>query len=535
MKNFKTIFSKPITWIMSGLVLGAVGMAVVVSHGGFSAVQAASQAEVLSQEAALKILNTPNILQTIDKLHMDLAKAVTPSVVNIRTGEKKAAKTGVREFSEGSGVIIRPDGWIVTNAHVVGRSKKIFVTLSDGREVEGTVRSTNDPQVDIAVVKIDRQNLPAAKWGDSSVVKVGQMAMAIGSPLGLENSVTFGHISATSRGTMIAGAPGGAGEVRVYSDMFQTDASINPGNSGGALCDAHGHVIAINTAIPGAIGYNIGIGFAMKSKFVKFVSNKLIETGKIVRSYIGVMPSDLLEYQKKELGEGGALVESVVKGGPADNAGVKKNDVIVRFGKVVVRDELDLRIALMEYAPGINVPVEILRNKKPITVEIKTQAVPEYYVQKPQPRQQWRWEGPNPFGQEWPPFFRHFFEFPGQGGEEHATPEEHEAVPAPQTEPGKQVKLGVVVSDVTSALQEKYHIPQGTKGAIVVDVIAGSIAEKIGMKPGEVIRQIGNVKINNKSELEDVVKKIHSGDVRMITFIRYGKGSRMQVTETVQF
>lgn len=545
MNKKNLVFSKPIAWIISGCFAGAIGMAVLTRQGSSSVAQASKNNAVVEQ-VQTESLNLP-ALKDIDKLYVELAKKVTPSVVNIRVGSlsekaKPEQQRGRRSQAEGSGVIIRSDGWIVTNAHVVGNAKKVVVTFSDGREVEGTVRSTNDPQVDVAVVKVSLDHLPVLKWGDSSAIEVGQMVMAIGSPLGLDNTVTFGRISAVRRGTMMAGDGSGSGQ-KVYSDMFQIDASINPGNSGGAACDFQGNLIGINTAIPGALGYNIGIGFAMKSRFVRFIADKLIATGKITRSYIGISPTDLKEYQKKELGADGALVESVVKGAPADNAGIKKGDIITKIGNMSVSDELGLRMALMEYAPGVTVKVEVKRGKKTLVLDLKTQGLPKAHVQKRPARRQWSW--PSPFGgQDWPPFFGDFFGFPRgeQDDENESAPESEESEEQPEAKAEKApeksekpVRLGVDVSDLTEALQTQYNIPAGTKGAIVVKVLPDSLASSIEITPGAVIQKVDHNKIANKSQLITIVKKIKKGETHTITYAKFGKGSRMQVTETIQF
>ncbi|MCS6923806.1 MAG: trypsin-like peptidase domain-containing protein, partial [Fimbriimonadales bacterium] len=271
----------------------------------------AMQGGAVAQERAT-VAFTPQEQATLTSLESALtriADTVQPTVVHIRATRQMAQspRGEMEEFfsfgfgrgriqipqprveGQGSGVIIRSDGYIVTNDHVVGDATDVEVTFYDGTKAKGEVLRA--PSADIAVIKVNRKNLPAAVLGDSSTVKPGQLAFAIGSPFGLENTLTMGVISAVGRREVI---PGG-GRTRFYSDLIQTDAAINSGNSGGPLVNARGEVIGINTAIVanGLTGGNVGIGFAIPINRVKTVVRQLLERGSYQRGYLGVALSDL--------------------------------------------------------------------------------------------------------------------------------------------------------------------------------------------------------------------------------------------------
>jgi serine protease Do len=278
--------------------------------------------------------------------------------------------------SGGSGVIVRERGktvYVLTNAHVIRERDRITVTLLDKREYPAQVAGIDD-KTDLAVLKIT-PNAPLpphflARLGDSRRVRVGQWAVAIGSPLGYESTLTVGVISAVGR------TLGGQG-TSSYTDLIQTDASINPGNSGGPLVNIDGEVIGINTAIasgPGA-GGSIGIGFAIPINTAKEVLDQLIEKGKVTRGWLGVQTSlgnrALSSELKAHYGvSGGALIEDVVKGSPADRAGLKPEDVVVRFGARTINTFGDLEAAVSTTAPNTRVPLTVLRDRRPVTLTL---------------------------------------------------------------------------------------------------------------------------------------------------------------------
>jgi serine protease Do len=250
---------------------------------------------------------------------------------------------------------------------VVGGFDSVKVVLNDGRELDGKVIRAED--IDLAVVKVDATDLPTLPFGDSSKVRPGQFSMAVGSPFGLDNTVTFGHISALGRTNQIRDERLNLN--RDYPDLIQTDTAINMGNSGGPLVNVRGEVIGINTAIFSPSGMNNGIGFAIPSNTARLIADKLITDGKVRRGAMGLLPQTLPIYKRKELGvDGGASVQQVVNGTPAAIAGIKQGDVIVRIGNIPVKNETDVRDAMLNYAPGEKVEVEVVRDKQSKTFTV---------------------------------------------------------------------------------------------------------------------------------------------------------------------
>lgn len=301
-----------------------------------------------------------------------VAKDVQPSVVNIRT--KSAASNLFHEDlmvdGQGSGVIFRKDGYIITNNHVIQNAKEIWVTIGTDKDVSGTVVGT-DSETDLAVVKVDRKDLQVADLGSVKDLQVGELAIAMGSPFGFERTVTAGIISALNRTvTFSSGADSGT---KTYTNLIQTDAAINPGNSGGALCDADGRVIGINTLIYSQTGSYEGIGFAIPIDTARNVVNQLIEKGEASHPYIGILGTtvdkDYAEQHKIEL-DYGAIIAETVKSGPADKAGMKKEDIIIEFDNEEIKDMESLIVAIRNKDVGDKVKVVFVRNEKEKTVEL---------------------------------------------------------------------------------------------------------------------------------------------------------------------
>lgn len=266
----------------------------------------------------------------------------------------------------GSGMIISPDGLILSNNHVVGGATEIKVLLSNGDEYPAKLVGA-DPLTDLGVIKISAgKPLPYVTFGDSDEVMVGQWVVAIGQPRGLDQSVTQGIISAKHRT--------GITNPSSYQDFLQTDAAINPGNSGGPLLTLGGQVIGVNSAIATQSGGFEGIGFAIPSKMAVHVANALITYGKVVRGWLGVSIQDMASEQARSLGlpaPEGALIADVMQGGPAGEAGVKKGDVILKYDGQKVNDAAGLRNMVAATSPGTEVQVELWRDKKPVEVTVK--------------------------------------------------------------------------------------------------------------------------------------------------------------------
>jgi serine protease Do len=271
-----------------------------------------------------------------------IARQVSPAVVSVSQ----------REGGSGSGVIVRSDGVILTNAHVVGMSRTVRVGLADGRRVEGRVVG-RDPSLDVAVVRIDEPNTPVAPIGDSDSLEVGQTAIAIGNPLGLERTVTTGVISAINR------SPRGI----ALDGLIQTDAAISPGNSGGPLLDSRGRVIGINTAVLRAPGAQ-GLGFAVPIKLAQNVAEQILATGRVVHSFLGVefrdVEPEMAEQFRLNVREG-IVVVAVEPSAPAERAGVARGDIITRVDDTPIKQGGDLRRVLRNRRPGDNVQITVVR------------------------------------------------------------------------------------------------------------------------------------------------------------------------------
>src|SRR3989339_67951 len=319
---------------------------------------------------------------------IQVAEKVTPSIVQITVvSSVKSNSVNPHFFFQfpfgdnnqpqeqqggGSGIIISEDGYILTNNHVVEEAKEVTVKLHDKRELNATVIGT-DPLTDLAVIKIDAKNLPAAYFGDSEKIKVGQWVMAIGNPLSLASTVTAGIISATSRNININS------DRYAVEDYIQTDAAINPGNSGGALVDLNGAVVGINSAIA-TNGYSqtyIGYGFAIPINLAKSVANDLIANGKVSRGYIGVEIKEVDAATAKAVGLGeprGVLVQNIVEGGSASKADIKDGDIILKIDQKETNQPNELQSYVASRRAGTVVKLTIFREGKQIEREVTLKA-----------------------------------------------------------------------------------------------------------------------------------------------------------------
>jgi serine protease Do len=326
---------------------------------------------------------TDGPLQPAFQLWVDLAKQARPAVVNVSTQSRVSDPRAefFRRFFEGgppgsgqrsslgSGFIISPDGYVVTNNHVVASGGDIIVRLSRGTEHPARVVGT-DPPTDLALLKIEASALPVLPLGDSDRLQVGEPVMAIGNPFGLDQTVTTGIVSAKER--FIGSGP--------YDEFVQTDTSINPGNSGGPLLDSRGAVVGINSAIFSQSGGSIGIGFAIPINLAKTVVLQLRDRGAVVRGYLGVAVRPLTPEAAESAGvkeQKGVLIESVVEGSPAEKAGVQKGDVIVAVNDqpVVAPPELTRRI--VGTSPGTRVELSLVRKGKPFKLPVELGRLPE--------------------------------------------------------------------------------------------------------------------------------------------------------------
>jgi serine protease Do len=372
-----------------------------------------------------------------------------------RDEEQKFVQKGM-----GSGVIVRSDGIILTNYHVIKDADDIRVKTTDGKVYEAEIVGT-DPQTDLAVVRIDAENLPVAPLGDSDKIRVGEWVLAIGNPFSeqLHHTVTKGIVSAKGRSDL---------RLAEYEDFIQTDAPINPGNSGGALVNLRGEVIGINTAIVAPSGAFAGIGFAIPINMAKKVMNDLLTKGKVVRGYLGVYIQPVDEDLARALGlkeAKGALVVEVEEGSPADRAGIKTSDVIVKFNGVEVRNPDHLKMIVADTRPGVEVPVVVNRGGKQKTLHVVL------------------------------------------GEREGET-----VASAPSMKEEVSKKLGFEVSDLTAELAQQYGY-ENVKGVIITRIDPTSEAARKGLREGDVIKEVNRKRVTSVAEFTKIIRSAKPGDV----------------------
>jgi Do/DeqQ family serine protease len=371
----------------------------------------------------------------------------------------------------GSGVIISEDGYIVTNNHVIADYDNIIVRLYDKTEYKGKKVKVigRDPKTDVAVIKIDvgDRKLPVAKLGNSDDIKVGDWAIAVGIPFGLEGTVTVGVISAKGRSNIPLP------EIS-YQDFIQTDASINPGNSGGPLVNIRGEVIGINTAIRSPVGANVGIGFATPINLVKEVVDQLIKKGKIVRGYLGVYPQEITQDIKEAMNlpsTEGVLISEVVDNTPASKAGLKAGDVIIKFNGIKVKDVSQFRRLVAEQSPGSKVSIEIIRDGKTVMLTATLGELPEETAQK---------------------------------SEEKESEKSQEVT---------RTWLGITVKEAEDNI----------KGVVVENVETGSIADMAGIQAGDIILKIDKYEINNLNDFSRAVSGLKNTKRPILFRLKRGK------------
>lgn len=470
-------------------------------------------------------------LAEMDDQFADLVETISPSVVNIQV----KASNGNAALGQGSGVIYRADGYIVTNDHVVASATgDVTVMLADGREFTGKVTKSGDTRNDIAIVKIDAKDLPVARFADSKRVRPGQYAIAVGSPFGLENTVTIGHISALGRSSVVGQT---MQDARSYAGMIQTDAPINPGNSGGPLLNIHGEVVGINSSILssgaffGGGGQSAGIGFAIPSNQVKLIADLLITKGKLSRGYLGVLPEALKPFEKSQMKiSEGSILREVPENGPAAKAGLQAKDVITRIGDTSVRDEQDLLNAMLKYGPGSSVTVEYVRNGQKKTASVKVGNFPtQAQTMRTLPEGQRIPRRLNPEdGFEMPempdiPNLRDFFR------EDSEQPKAPETTKPEAAKPGGPARLGVQIGDLDENQRKQFNIPSDVKGALVVEVVKGSVADKFGLRAGDVITSLNGKPINVSADILSAMSGKKVGDRGSIEYKRFANGSTNQM------
>lgn len=430
----------------------------------------------------------------------DTVDRVTPSVVKISTSRRISFNSQDSPFNQlppffrdpfrwlpdqqqegtGSGVVVTSNGYVLTNHHVIDQADEITVTLPGNKKVFQATLVGSDPRTDLAVLKIEADSLPAVTFGDSELLRVGDVVLAIGNPFDVGQSVTMGIISATGREV-------GVLQNDAYEDFIQTDASINPGNSGGALVDVQGRLIGINTAILSRSGGNQGIGFAIPSNMAQRIMSSLIEHGRVRRGFLGVFIQDVTEDLAKVFGSEkvfGALVGGVAPDGAGAAAGIQAGDIILKVNGRKIEDARKLRLMISQIEPGSRVTIELLRDGKPKTVIATLKELPD------------------------------------------------ETTVSSTTTPSrdkKELLKGVVTNDLTDQLRRQFNIPEDLTGVVVTEIDPQSSAFRAGIRVGAVIRAVGRTEVANSREFGRLVNEtLKSGRVLALR-IWMGGGERFVV------
>ena len=428
-------------------------------------------------------VDAPAAVGAAQNSYADVLSRVTPAVVTVRAsrrtreaqqfpfmddpalrelfGERfrQQAPRGGEERVErglGSGVIVSADGYILTNHHVVDGAEEIRVELNDGRTLFAKVVGTDQPS-DLAVLKVETTGLPVLPLGDSDKSRVGDVALAVGNPLGIGQTVTSGIISAKGRYTGLSDGS--------FEDFIQTDAAINRGNSGGALVNTSGELIGINSQIFSPTGGNIGIGFAIPSNMAKDVMGQLIKTGKVRRGMLGVNIQNVTADLAASLGLGqarGAIVSGVQAGGPADRAGVRRGDIITAFNGTPVNDNNTLRNAVARTQPGNVATLTVSRDSREQQLRVTLGELPTNTG---------RGEREEPNGSR-----------EDTGG------------------------LGLSVQPFSPALVQRFNLKDVTQGLVVTDVAPAGAGAEAGLRPGDVIEEVNRRPVRTVAELQAALK-----------------------------
>lgn len=399
-----------------------------------------------------------------------------------QTGFQPAQQQGRPGGGLGSGFVYGANGLILTNAHVVRDADTVTVKLADGREFKNAKVLGEDARTDVAVVKVDATDLPTVKLGDSSRVQVGEWAIAVGNPFGLEKTLTVGVISATARDVPLTEAGPG--------DYLQTDASINPGNSGGPLLDIQGRVVGVNNAIFSRTGGNVGIGFAIPINTAKEIADVLAKEGRVRRARLGVGVADLEAQAAAAFGldssTRGALVQTVEPNGPAARAGIQPGDVITQINGTPVQDAGDLQQRVSRSPIGSTVTLTILRGGKTRTVTARLAELE-----------------------------------PGEG--------EVPPAPSPGDADGSPSRLGLQIAALTPELARRAGLSPSARGVLIVGVQNGSPAAEMGLRPGDLIERVGQTAVTTPAQVQAEIKRIlgkQTGDTKNVALYVNRRGER---------
>lgn len=422
----------------------------------------------------------------------EIVRAVSPAVVNIssiKTLKRQPTPFGDffdflypfpderskkwKEQSLGSGVIASPDGYIITNYHVVEQSDDIKVILFDKRSFGAKIIGS-DPKTDLAVIRINASDLPLVPWGDSDKLQVGEFVLAIGNPFALSHTVTMGIISAVGRADV---------GIADYENFIQTDAAINPGNSGGPLVNIKGELIGINTAIFSKTGGYQGIGFAVPSNMARAIMEQLLKKGKVIRGWIGITIQELTPELAQKFGlklSEGALVSDVAQGGPANAGGIMRGDIILEFDGKKVDDVGVLRNMVAQSRVGARVTVKLLRRDKVMDTSVNIIELP-------------------------------------------ADNSDMLQISSSKQESDGNALSGMAAADVNRAVMKQLGIERDEKGVVVVKIEPDSPADEAGLKKGDIVEEVDRQKISNLNEFNTVAARVKPNDSVLLFVNRSGK------------
>lgn len=447
--------------------------------------------------------NSVSALTALDKAMENLAAHVTPAVVNVTVVSRTKADAAQNEMPEemqqfgqnspfgqffgprmqprgpqiehgmGSGVVISPEGYIVTNNHVIEGAVDIHVTTHDRRVLKAKLIGA-DPLTDLAVLKVNDTNMASVPWGDSTQVRPGQLVLAFGNPYGFRFTVTRGIVSAVNRPNLDTNRskPG---------EFIQTDAAINPGNSGGPLVDARGEVVGINTFLVSPSGTFSGMGFAIPSQIVKPTVDELIRTGKVEHARIGIGISDVTPENAKFFGDStamGAVVTQVEPDSPGAKAGLQVGDVITQMNGQKVNDSGELQVLVSQQKPGTKINLTVLRNGKTETTPVTLEALKA-------------------------------------SGERNANSDQG----------GNKMRWGLGLGELTPDVREQLQLPSNVHGVLIEQVRPGSSADNAGLQQGDVILEVNRHKVQSPADVQQELSKVPQGQDALLLVSSNGGNS----------